>query len=118
MGCLPTPVTDPATITKAFHQLIGKKRTHESASLLLLEDGLELELSEYDAIDEIESESLFPCGSSASLPQMVDHCAEQGSNHRGGLILNGADSQEVCFISQSSSQDDTSFLLGSSGTGQ
>ena len=63
----------------------------------------------------MESESLFPCGNS-SLPQMVDHGAEsvQSSNHRGGLILNGADSQEVCFTSQSS-QDETSFLLGGGG---
>ena len=69
-------------------------------------------------------QSIFPCSSDAgsSLPQMADHCESNAggtlqhqsshaaqSNQRGGLILN-ADSQEVCYISQSS-QEDTSFLL-------
>ena len=59
----------------------------------MVEEG---EDDEYDAV-EVDSEAL--------LPQMVEH-----HNQRGGLNLN-ADSQEVCYISQSS-HDDTSYLLG------
>jgi len=73
LGSIPPPATDPAVITKAFHQLIGKKRSYS-----------EHELGDHDFLNE---DGYGSSGDMLSEQQMVDGGDFRGGSHSSNLPL-------------------------------